>query len=247
MFVNIFLFNFEKIFFFLRERCYTIDEYTLETRTLRKGIAMVNVTGERLKSLRLQRGMTQKDVADKLGVKSQAIHKYETGIVINLKRSTIEKLAQIFDVSPLYIMGLEDSVGAYNNIEQAPTFYTVPVIGSIACGTPIEAIENKSGEVQVDNRYKVDFALICRGDSMINARIFDGDVVYIRAQPDVENGEIAAVLIDNEATLKRVYKYPNRIELRSENPTFPVLNYEAEMLKEIRIIGKAIAFSSEIR
>lgn len=208
---------------------------------------MNNITGERLKALRIQFGMTQKEVADKIGVKSQAIHKYETGVVVNLKRSTIEKLAQIFDVSPLYIMGLENSVSAYSNMESAPAFYTVPIIGSIACGTPIEAIEDKSGEVQVDKRYKVDFALICKGDSMINARIFDGDVVYIRAQPDVENGEIAAVLIENEATLKRVYKYPNRIELRPENPTFPVLNYEVDELKEIRIIGKAIAFSSEIR
>lgn len=207
---------------------------------------MDNITGQRIKELRISHGMTQKELAERLNIKLQTIHKYESGIVVNLKRSTIAKLAEIFDVSPLYIMGIDEEQ-LYPNIEPAPTFYTVPIIGSIACGQPIEAIENQLGTVQVDNRYKVDFALICRGDSMINARIFDGDVVYIRKQPDVENGEIAAVLIDNEATLKRVYKYPNRIELRPENPTFPVLNYEAEDVENIRIIGKAIAFSSEIR
>lgn len=82
---------------------------------------------------------------------------------------------------------------------------------------------------------------------MINVRIFDGDIVYIRQQPDVENGEIAAVCIDDEATLKRVYKYPNRLELRPENPTFPVLNYEGSELENIRIIGKAVAFLSGVR
>ena len=82
---------------------------------------------------------------------------------------------------------------------------------------------------------------------MINAHIFDGDLVFIKEQPDVDNGEIAAVVIDNEATLKRVYKYPNRIELRPENPLFPVLQYEGTELGNVRIIGKAIAFLGQVR
>ena len=82
---------------------------------------------------------------------------------------------------------------------------------------------------------------------MINARIFDGDIVLIREQPDVDNGEIAAVLIGEEATLKRVYKYKNRIELRAENPTYAPLNYEASELSSIRILGKAVAFISTVR
>lgn len=80
--------------------------------------------------------------------------------------------------------------------------------------------------MDMDESVHADFCLRCKGDSMINARIFDGDIVYIRQQDDVENGEIAAVVIDGEATLKRVYKYPNRLELRAENPTFPVINIE---------------------
>ena len=82
---------------------------------------------------------------------------------------------------------------------------------------------------------------------MINAHIFDGDLVFIRKQPDVENGEIAAVVIDGEATLKRVYKYPNRLELRPENPLFPVMQYEGAELDTIRIIGKAVSFLGQVR
>lgn len=82
---------------------------------------------------------------------------------------------------------------------------------------------------------------------MINARIFDGDIVYIRQQPDVENGEIAAVLIGDEATLKKVYKYPNRIELRAENPTMKPLEYEGEEINNVRILGKAVYFISKVQ
>ena len=106
------------------------------------------------------------------------------------------------------------------------------------------AFENRDGEVEVNDDTRADFALRCAGDSMINARIFNGNLVFIRRQDDVENGEIAAVIIGDEATLKRVYKYPNRLELRPENPTFPVLNFEGTRLNEVRIVGKAVAFLS---
>ena len=82
---------------------------------------------------------------------------------------------------------------------------------------------------------------------MINARIFDGDIVYIRQQPDVENGEIAAVLIDGEATLKRVFKHKESLELRAENPTFPPMYFEGTELNGIRILGKAVAFLSSVK
>ena len=209
---------------------------------------MKNKIGNRIKQLRLAKGYTQKDVAHYLGVQTATVNRYETGIITNLKQATIAKLSELFDVSPAYIMGLEEDLAAYDNISEAPGVYLVPLIGTIACGTPIEAIQDTSGEqVPVDARYHCDFALRCKGDSMINARIFDGDVVYIKAQPDVENGEIAAVLINNEATLKRVYYYEHRLELRPENPLFPVLNYDDSNRDEIRVIGKAIAFSSLVR
>lgn len=92
-----------------------------------------------------------------------------------------------------------------------------------------------------------DFTLICKGNSMINARIFDGDIVYIRKQDTVENGEIAAVLIDDEATLKRVRKFEDHIVLEPANPMFEPLVYWRENMNEVRIIGKAVAFTSQVR
>ena len=121
------------------------------------------------------------------------------------------------------------------------------VLGEIACGQPIYANEEYETYIEASCDIKADFCLIARGDSMINARIFDGDVVFIRNQPDVENGEIAAVIIDDEATLKRVFKHENRVELRPENPMHKSLNYEGEELNHIRILGKAVAFQSCIR
>ena len=82
---------------------------------------------------------------------------------------------------------------------------------------------------------------------MINARIFDGDVVYIRQQPDVDDGEIAAVLIGDEATLKRVHKYPNKLVLSACNPMYNDFVYSGDELESIRIIGKAVAFMSWVR
>lgn len=194
-----------------------------------------NAVGKLIRTKRKELGLTQLELGKILGVKKQTVTRYEQGLIKNLKRSTIAKLAELFEISPTVFLGVE------------PDAYSVPVIGEIACGEPILATENIIDTSLVDKWRRVDFALRCKGDSMINARIFDGDIVYIRQQADVENGEIAAVLIDNEATLKRVYKYPNRIELRPENPTYPILNYEGDQLNDIRILGKAILFSSEIR
>ena len=103
--------------------------------------------------------------------------------------------------------------------------------------------ENVQAPVNID----ADFALIMRGDSMINARIFDGDIVYIRQQDMVENGEIAAVLIDGEATLKRVKLYEDHISLEPENPQYRPLVYWGEEMNTVRILGKAVAFTSVVR
>lgn len=133
------------------------------------------------------------------------------------------------------------------NIIPIPKMKKVPLLGTIACGEPILAVENIENYVNMPESINGTFALRCKGDSMINARIFDGDVVFIRQQPDVENGEIAAVLIDDEATLKKVYKYKNRIELRPENPTMAPLEYEGEEMNKIKILGKAVYFLSPVQ
>lgn len=102
-------------------------------------------------------------------------------------------------------------------------------------------------QIEVPENINCDFTLLCKGDSMINARINDGDIVYIREQPQVENGEIAAVLIDNEATLKRVYIYKDKVVLQPENTKYSPLVYSKEEMNEIRILGKAVGFTSLIQ
>lgn len=123
-----------------------------------------------------------------------------------------------------------------------PETCKVPLVGRIACGQPITAEENIEDYLDVPVGHHVDFALLCEGDSMVDAGIDDGDVVYIRKQPDVENGQIAAVRIDNEATLKRVYKYVDRIVLQPENRAYPPLTYVGAEMNQVTIEGKAVGW-----
>lgn len=209
----------------------------------------MDILNKRIKEKRTALGLTLVELASKVGVRDATIQRYESGEIKNIKKSTIVKLAKALNTTPAYLMGWEeDSIDIFSipNITPIPKTKKVPLIGEIACGTPILAEQNITDYINVPLDIKCDFSLMCKGDSMINARIFDGDIVLIKQQPDVENGEIAAVMINGEATLKRVYKYPERIELRPENPTHEVLNYEGEKLKGITIIGKAIYFISKV-
>ena len=208
--------------------------------------------GKRIKLLREYINISQTELATAIGVSKQTLYKYENDIITNIPSDKIEAIAKITNVTPAYIMGwteeqsTQKDIYNYPNIEPLPKMKKVPLLGTIACGEPILAEENIEDYINMPESTKGTFALRCKGDSMINARIFDGDIVYIREQPDVENGEIAAVLIDNEATLKRVYKYNNRIELRAENPTFKTMNFENEDLYKIKILGKAVGFFSKV-
>ena len=125
-----------------------------------------------------------------------------------------------------------------------------PRIGTIACGEPILAEENLEGYDDVPVNINCDFTLFCKGDSMINARINDDDIVYIRQQPTVDNGEIAACLVEGdfetEATLKRYYKYDDKIVLQAENPAYQPFVYVKEEMNKVRIIGKAVGFTSKL-
>lgn len=209
--------------------------------------------GANIKKLRKSTGLTQEDIAKEIGVSKQTVQKYENGIITNIPSDKIEVIAKLLKTTPAKLMGWEDSESprSFNlvspNVIPLPQTKKVPLLGTIACGEPILAMENIDKYVEMPESVGGTFALKCKGDSMINARIFDGDIVYIRAQPDVENGEIAAVLIDNEATLKRVYKYPSKIVLRPENPLYGDMIYTNEELNQIRILGKAVAFLSAVR
>lgn len=198
-----------------------------------------------LVKLRKQDRLTQVEAARRMGITRSALSMYETG-QREPDFETLEIIADFYNVDMNTLVGGSGS-SLPDNILPMPGMGRVPLLGQIACGEPITAEENIEDYVDIPEHIKADFALRCRGDSMINARIFDGDIVYIRQQPDVANGEIAAVLIGSEATLKRVYHYADRLELRPENPTFPVMSYEGDELADVRILGKAVAFTSTVR
>lgn len=140
-----------------------------------------------------------------------------------------------------------DPIYALPNIEPLPKTRKVPILGSIACGRPNIAYEEYEGMAEIPDDIHADFALRCRGDSMINARIFDGDLVYIREQPTVENGQIAAVYVEDETTLKKVKFYSDHIILQAENPAFPPIYLYKEEMNSLRILGLAVAFTSMVK
>ncbi len=203
---------------------------------------------KRLKELRVSRNMTQSQLADLLGVAKSTVSMYENG-----RREpdleTLEAIADIFNVDLNSLASSKDTNVFFKipNIMPLPETKVVPLLGDIACGEPILATENIADYVKIDMSVDADFALRCKGDSMINARIFDGDIVYIRQQSDVDDGEIAAVLIGEEATLKKVYKTESKIVLRPCNPMYEDIVYSCDELNDIRILGKAIMFSSLVR
>lgn len=204
--------------------------------------------GSRIKEAREAKGLTQEELGRAVKTTKQTIFKYESGIVTNIPLDRLEQIAAVLSVSAAFLMGWETKEDKLpDNIIPMPEMRQIPLIGTIACGTPITAEQNVEDIVDIPKHIHADFALRCKGDSMINARIYNGDVVYIRQQPTVENGEIAAVLIDNEATLKRVRLFPERLILEPANPTFEPLVYIGEEMSNIRILGKAVAFTSMIK
>ena len=213
------------------------------------------VLSRNIRFLRKQRGWGQDDLATRLGYKSYTtIQKWESG-VSDPPLKIVHALADLFqiDIHDLTNRDLEisgsraSSISGIPNIIPMPEKRQVPLLGTIACGEPILATENIEDYVAIPKELPGDFALTCKGDSMINARIFDGDIVYIRQQDTVENGEIAAVLIDGEATLKRVRLFDDHISLEPENPLYRPLVYWGEEMNLVRILGKAVAFVSAVR
>lgn len=203
-------------------------------------------TGERIKERRKALGLSAEYVAERLGVSPATIYRYEKGDIEKMPGNILEPISRILNTTPAFLMGWEDSA-LPDNILPMPKMNTIPLLGVIACGEPILAAENLEGDVAMPEHVTADFALRCKGDSMIEARIYDGDIVYIRQQPSVENGEIAAVLIGDEATLKRVYVHPDKLVLSPANHNYEPFIYVGEEISSIRILGKAVAFTSSVR
>ena len=201
----------------------------------------------KLKELRREKDMTLEDLAERIGTSRQTIHRYENGIISNIPHDKVKRLAEALGVSPSALMGWDSDFSSFDNISPI-SIKKLPVIGEIACGEPIFAEERYEGYVSTDYSLDASFCLIAKGDSMTGARIFDGDVVFIRAQEWVDNGEIAAVIINDEATLKRFYYYPEeqKLVLSPENPRYAPFVYIKEELDGVKVIGKAVAFQSKL-
>lgn len=206
---------------------------------------------DRIRRRREELGMSQQDLADKLGYKSRsAINKIEQG-VRDISQSRVIAFANALHTTPAYLMGWTDEINdrlEFDNLFPIET-KKFPLLGEIACGKPVLANETLESYIEVGTNIRADFCLRCKGDSMINARIYDGDIVFIREQPTVNNGEIAAVIINDEATLKRVYYYQeeSKLILNAENPKYAPFVYMGNELNQVRILGKAIAFQSDVR
>ena len=199
--------------------------------------------GDRIKARRIELDMSQDELARLVGYKSRSsINKIESDGRLLPQRKIME-IANALNTTPAYIMGWEEAPSAnpFPTVLQSAKYRKYKVLGNIACGSPIDAVQEEGDYLETDLNVHADYVLKCQGDSMINARIFDGDYVFIREQAEVENGEIAAVWMDNTVTLKRFYRYDEYIELRAENPMFkPIIIHETDF-DSIRVIGKAVA------
>ncbi len=212
---------------------------------------------ERLNYALNLRDMKPVDLANKTGLSKARISQYMNGIYTPKSKGTLA-IALALNVNETWLMGLDApmersptddfSKTSFDNIFPIE-LHKIPLLGEIACGEPVFAEEDRESYVLAGTNVKADFALRCKGDSMIGARILDGDIVFIRKQPMVEDGEIAAVIIDDEATLKRVtyLREQNILILKAENPRYKDLVYQGEQLNFIRILGKAVAFQSDVK
>jgi repressor LexA len=207
-------------------------------------------TGQRIKARRIEMGYTVDQLAEILGKNRATVYRYESGDIDDMPTKVLESVAKALRTTPARLMGWSDDAD-YSWLKNRDDIHSIDtdsfqVIGEIACGEPI--VMNEEHEVYVDAsaRIKADAILVASGDSMIGARIYDGDIVFIKFQPEVENGEIAAVAINDEATLKRFYKFGDSIVLRAENPNYKDIIIDASSADTIRLIGKAVAFQSDL-
>jgi len=208
----------------------------------------------RLQNIMRRQHVNQAELAQRSGIRASSISDYLTG-KYKPKQDKIALIAKALFVSPAWLMGYDSADN--NGIESARETSNIfpiqiksfPLLGEIRCGVPSFAEQNFEAYITAGANIKADFCLRARGDSMIGARIYDGDIVFIRKQELVNDGEIAAVLIDDEATLKRVYydKDANVLKLFAENPSYKTMIFANDELNRIRIMGKAVACQSDIK
>lgn len=200
--------------------------------------------GERLKRRRKELGMSAEAVAEKLGCSPSTVYRYENGEINKMGIDKLKPIAEAINTSPAYLMGWEDEEALPANVSRIEPMKKIPLVGQIACGMPILAEQNVEDYVDLPGHIRADFALTCKGESMIGAGIRSGDIVYIRQQEEVENGQIAAVMVgEEEATLKRFYAQDGAVQLIAENPTIQPQVFIGRDREKIHIVGLAVAYT----
>ena len=201
--------------------------------------------------LRDEKGLKDADVVKATGITKSTFSDWKSGRS-KPKQDKLQKIADFFEVSLDYLTtgeNVPDSISVSNIFPIELKRF--PMLGEIACGKPKYTNEDRESYIMAGTNIKADFCLKASGDSMVNARILDGDIVFIRQQDMVDNGEIAAVVVNNdsEATLKRLFYYQDKglLILKAENPAYEDLIFQGEELNEVHILGKAVAFQSDVR
>lgn len=222
-----------------------------------KGGITVKDRAERINEAIEKSGYSYAELSKITGISKSTLQRYATGETKKIPIDNIEKIAIATNTDSRYLMGWDNEssekdpldilMEKYDNIKPVK-LKRFPLLGEIACGEPIFADEDRESFVMADMDINADFCLTAKGDSMINARINDGDIVFIKEMSVVNNGDIAAVIIDDEATLKKVYYYPDKgkLVLYPENPNYEPFIYVGEELNSIRILGKAVYFMSAL-
>ena len=247
--------------------------------------------GERLRDLRIKQGLTQAELAQKLGLSRGQVSKIESDVSNNITAATLASYMKVFSTSADFIITGENTTSFFSAeetelilsyrklsdgdrtkisnfisiaslpdepfvksspkvLKENPEIYSirlssVPVLGRVAAGLPIEAIENILTFVET-NLPDIQFALYAKGDSM-EPTIHDGDVIFVHRTPELENGEIGIFKIDDEVTCKIYHQYPDRIELHSINPEYSPLIYLKDSLNSFQILGKVVLTDSQKR
>ena len=196
--------------------------------------------GEKIYYLRTKNSMTLEELGNKVGVGKSTVRKWENGMIANMKRDKILKVAEALNTTPAYLMGWDEA-----KEEPKKKGVKIPVLGRVAAGVPIEMIEDVLDYEEITEdmaKHGEYFALKIQGDSM-TPRIWNNDVVIVKQQDDAENGDIVIAAINgDDAVCKRLQKYNDGIALISLNPLYDPIYLKKEEIdgKPVRIIGKVV-------
>lgn len=200
---------------------------------------------ERIKERRCALNLTLLDIANSLNVKEATVQRYESGEIKNIKHDTVVELARILQCSPQYLMGWTDNLYDAPTLASTKKRFRVPVLGRVAAGYPIEAVENIIDYEEISEAMASAgeyFALQVKGDSML-PRFTDGDIVIVKKQEDIESGDIAIILVNgNEATIKKVQKFEDGINLIPSNPAYDVMTFTKKEILSLPVVclGKVV-------